>query len=300
MAVMTVAAPRSVRSLVLVAGVAAALVGCTFPGRPGTTTTRPPTTAPATTVRPPTTAPPTTAPPTGAVTPPPANGGFDYQIGAAYPPIAGVKIVTRPHEQRSPVAGLYNVCYINGFQAQSEDESWWLTNHRDLVLHSGGVPVKDDGWDELLLDTSTAAKREGLAAVVGGWIAECRTAGFQAVEIDNLDSYGRSGGRLTQSQAVAYLRLLANRAHGLGLAIAQKNSPELAGRRSELGTDFAVVEDCNRYDECDAFTAAYGDRVLVVEYQRSAFTKGCARWPQLSIVFRDMAVRTRTTAADIC
>jgi hypothetical protein len=234
------------------------------------------------------------------VSPPPANALFDYQIGGSHPPPAGTGIVTRAHETKAPVPGLYNVCYINGFQAQSDDEDWWLRTHRELVLQSGGRPVKDTEWDELLLDTSTATRRAALAEVVGVWIDECHDAGFQAIEIDNLDSYGRSGGRLTEEQGVAYLRLLADRAHRLGLAVGQKNAPELAGRRGALGTDFAVAEDCNRYDECDAFTRSYGDHVLVVEYQRSAFVKGCTRWPQLSIVLRDEAVSTRTQPGDMC
>src|SRR4051812_6756134 len=307
MAAMTVAAPRPVRLLSRVAalaGLAAVVAGCTFPGRPGT----PPTTKPVTTK--PATPPPTTvrssttttvaAPGGSAVVPPPPNAGFDYQIGGPYAPPAGVRIVTRAHETKSAVPGLYNVCYINGFQAQSEDEGWWLSQHRDLVLQSGGVPVKDPDWNELFLDITTAAKRDALAAIVGGWITECRSSGFQAVEIDNLDSYTRTGGKLRADQAVAFLRLLSDRAHRAGLAVGQKNTPDLSSRRSELGTDFAVAEECNRYDECDAYTGSYGDHVLLVEYRQADFTKGCARWPQLSIVLRDVNVVTHTTPDHIC
>jgi hypothetical protein len=241
-----------------------------------------------------------TDPPGSAVVLPPANAGFDYQIGATYTPPAGVSVVSRDREA-SPAPGLYNICYVNGFQAQTEDESWWLANHRDLVLSdSAGRPVKDSDWNELILDVSTAAKREGLGAIVGGWIAGCRSAGFQAVEIDNLDSYSRSGGRLTQAQAVSFMRVLTDRAHGLGLAVAQKNSSEITGRRAEMGTDFAVVEECNRYTECDTFTGAYGNEVFIVEYRQADFAKGCRDWPQLSIVLRDVAVQTRTTPDHIC
>jgi hypothetical protein len=292
---MAVTVGRSVRPLAVGAILTAGVLGCSRPTPPGppSPTTTVPAAAPTTTTSPPSGGPAT-------VTAPPPNALFDYQIGGNHPPPAGARVVTRAHETKAPVPGLYNVCYINGFQAQSADESWWLGTHRDLVLQSGGRPVKDTEWNELLLDTSTAAKRAGLAEVVGGWMTGCRDAGFQAVEIDNLDSYGRSGGRLTEDEGVAYLRLLADRAHRLGLAVGQKNAPELAGRRSALGTDFAVAEDCNRYDECDAFTRSYGDHVLVVEYQRSAFVKGCAQWPQLSIVLRDEAVSSTTKAGDMC
>ncbi len=52
------------------------------------------------------------------------------------------------------------------------------------------------------------------------------------------------------------------RAHtAAALAIAQKNSTEVLGRRAEMGTDFAVAEECNRYSECGDYTAVYGDQV---------------------------------------
>ena len=50
----------------------------------------------------------------------------------------------------------------------------------------------------------------------------------------------------------------------------------------------AVVEECNRYDECGDFTAVYGDQVYVIEYRRSDFDAGCAAFPELSIVLRDL------------
>ena len=96
------------------------------------------------------------------------------------------------------------------------------------------------------------------------------------------------------------MRLLADRAHGLGLAVAQKNSAEIAHRRAEMATDFAVVEECNRCDECDVYTDAYGDLVFVIEYRTADFVKGCRRWPQLSIVRRDVPLGTHTQPGDIC
>jgi hypothetical protein len=81
---------------------------------------------------------------------------------------------------------------------------------------------------------------------------------------------------------------LAERAHSVGLAIAQKNSAELVDRRAEMNTDFVVAEECNRYDECDVYTDSYGEHVLVIEYRRGDFEQGCADFPQLSIVLRDL------------
>ena len=228
---------------------------------------------------------------------PPANAGLDYQLGEPYAPPAGVGIVSRDRE--APIAaGLYNLCYVNGFQAQAAENAFWLEQHPTLVLRDAqGDPVIDQDWDEMLLDVSTAEKRTAIAAIVGGWIAGCADAGFDAVEIDNLDSYSRSGGRLQEADAVATMRLFADAAHAAGLAIAQKNSAELVGQRAAMGTDFVVAEECNRYDECDDYTAVYGAHVLVIEYRRQDFTRGCADFPELSIVLRDRNLVAPTAGA---
>lgn len=219
---------------------------------------------------------------------PPQGGLLDYQLGGAYPPPAGVTIVSRDRTS-VPAVGLYNICYVNGFQIQPGEESWWMTNHPDLVLRDGaGAPVIDADWNEMLIDVSTPAKQMAVAAVVGDWIDGCATAGFAAIEIDNLDSYSRSQGLLTMDDAVATMARFSTAAHARGLAIAQKNASELVPRKTALGTDFVVAEECNRYGECDVYTGGYGDHVLVIEYRRQDFDAGCAAYPQLAIVLRDL------------
>jgi hypothetical protein len=37
----------------------------------------------------------------------------------------------------SPAAGLYNICYVNGFQIQPDEEALWLAEHPDLILRDG-------------------------------------------------------------------------------------------------------------------------------------------------------------------
>ena len=54
-----------------------------------------------------------------------------------------------------------------------------------------------------------------------------------------------------------------------------------------MRTDFVVAEECNRYQECGDYTAAYGDAVIVIEYRQADFDAGCAAFPELSIVLRD-------------
>jgi len=221
---------------------------------------------------------------------PPANAGFDYQIGEAYAPPEGVAVVSRDRESE-PAPGLYNICYVNGYQTQPGEESFWLDSNPDLVLREAdGTPVLDEDWGEYLLDVGTEAKRAALAGIVGGWIEQCAADGFDAVEIDNLDSFSRSGGLLAEEDAVAFMALLSAVAHDAGLAVAQKNSAELLGWAAEMGTDFAVAEECNRWSECGDYQDTYGDRVFVIEYRRQDFEAGCADFPELSIVLRDRDV----------
>jgi len=235
---------------------------------------------------------------------PPVNAKFDYQIGGAYTPPSGVTVVSRDRKA-APAAGLYNICYVNAFQTQPDEIGWWQANHDDLLLKdSHGSYVVDEAWGENLLDTSTAAKRSALAGIVGGWIDGCATAGFKAVEPDNIDSYDRSTGLLTKANAVSYLTLLASRAHGDGLAIGQKNTTDLGTAGKSAGLDFAIAEECGRYDECDAFTSVYGSNVIVIEYTKSAFRKACTKWgASLSVVLRDVLVTapgSRTYQYDAC
>ncbi|MFD5791935.1 endo alpha-1,4 polygalactosaminidase [Streptomyces diastatochromogenes] len=225
-----------------------------------------------------------------AVRLPPRHAGFDYQIGGAYPPPAGVRIVSRDRSD-SPAPGLYNICYVNAFQAQPEERSSWPA---DLLLRDArGKVVIDEDWDEPLLDLRTPAKRERVAERVDRWIDGCAKKGYDAVEPDNYDSYTRSHHLLTAADATAFMRLLSRHAHARNLAVGQKNTAELAGQRRRAGLDFAVTEECGQYDECEVYAKAFDDRVVDIEYTDSGLRKAFARWgDRLSIVRRDVDVST--------
>ncbi|GAA3872092.1 endo alpha-1,4 polygalactosaminidase [Streptomyces lacrimifluminis] len=225
---------------------------------------------------------------------PPPHAGFDYQIGGAYPPPAGVRIVSRDRTA-TPAPGLYNICYVNAFQAQPGAEKSWPA---DLLLRdTNGETVVDDDWDEALLDIGTAVKRKRIAARVSEWIDGCADKGFDAVEPDNYDSYTRSDGLLSAADATAFITLLSRHAHARGLAIGQKNTVELAGLRKRAGLDFAVAEECGEYDECGEYAEAFDDRVVVIEYTDSGLRKARAAFgDRLSIVRRDVEVSTPGSA----
>lgn len=144
-----------------------------------------------------------------AVTLPPENGKWDYQLGGPYDPPTGTEIVVR--DRTEPLANVpYNICYINGFQTQPDEGDWWKggsypllsflcamlnldfisENHDALLLRRANGSYFEDlpDWPgEFFLDTRTPENRAAIAEVINPWITECATNGFNAVEPDNLD-----------------------------------------------------------------------------------------------------------------
>ncbi|PZF57464.1 hypothetical protein DEJ23_07580 [Curtobacterium sp. MCSS17_008] len=198
----------------------------------------------------------------------PTAGLPDYQLGGGYTPAVGVTIVERDSTDR-PASGKYGICYVNGFQTQpGRLAAWKRTAPSALLRDAKGRLVSDPGWpDEVLLDTRTAAKRAAITKELTRYVARCADRGFDAVEFDNLDSWTRSGKRLTRAGNLALAKALVRVGHGHGLAVGQKNTPQLgtAGRKT-TGFDFVVAEECVQYDECSAYTAVYGKRVIDIEY----------------------------------
>lgn len=224
---------------------------------------------------------------------PPAGAVIDYQLGAAYPPAPEAAIVVRDRAAQA-ANDRYGICYVNAFQTQPDELAGWSHDHPDLLLRdSTGQPVQDPDWPgEQLFDLRTASSRAHLLQIVGPWIDGCAENGYEAVEPDNLDSWTRSQGLLSRKHAEAFARLLTERAHASGLAVAQKNSAELSS--TDLGFDFAVAEECEVHDECMAYTAAFGDHVIEIEYTDNgaqAFTRACAlRGDRVSVLLRDREV----------
>jgi hypothetical protein len=240
-----------------------------------------------------------------AVAPPPANARFDYQIGDPYRPPAGVQVVSRDWHEGQPLRRGYSICYVNAFQTQPRAR--WPAG---LVLRKLG---DDPNWGgEYLLDISTRAKRRRIAARLQPWIETCARKGFDAVEPDNLDSWTRFDGTplarevpFGKRQALAFARLIAHRAHALGLAVAQKNTAGLTRAQvRRVGFDFAIAEECGRYRECGAYRRVYGNHVIAIEYRRRDFEYDCRTvGDRISVVLRDVNVTapgSRTYRYDAC
>ncbi|MGI6878314.1 endo alpha-1,4 polygalactosaminidase [Microbacterium sp. gxy059] len=196
---------------------------------------------------------------------PPAEGVFDYQLGGAYDEVGGepIDVVVRD-AAADPLADAYSVCYVNGFQTQPGDDAW---PEEVLLRDADGSVVVDPDWpDERVLDPSTAEQRRAILEILAPIIEGCASGGFDAVEIDNLDTWTRFDA-IDEEGARELARAYVDVAHEAGLAVAQKNAAEIAEvARDELGFDFAVTEECAAWGECGAYADAYGDRVLQIEY----------------------------------
>jgi len=224
----------------------------------------------------------------------PTGAAVDYQLGGAYDPPEGVGIVARDSTEH-PAPGVWSICYVNGFQTQPGERARWAGANADLVLRDdAGHPVRDPAWpDEFILDTSTAERRERIADELGADLERCATSGFDAVEIDNLDSFTRADG-LTLDGNLALAGLFARQAHELGLLIGQKNTAEHTARlHDEVGFDFAVAEECLEFGECSAYTEVYGEAVIDIEYLAAAPTDA-----ELESICSDPARPTSTVVRD--
>jgi hypothetical protein len=220
----------------------------------------------------------------------PVGPDVDYQLGGARSVPANVGIVVRDRTAH-PVAGRYNVCYVNGFQTQTSEKRFW-NKRPGLILKRHGHRVVDSAWGEWLLDIRTPHKRQRLAGIMRTWVRGCAAHGFEAVEFDNLDSFTRSHRLIRRAQTVAYARLLVRAAHNAGLSAGQKNFSEFDGRT--VGYDFAVAEECGRYRECGSYVAHYGRRVLSIEYRRVDFRWTCGHYgSRLPVVLRDVDLTPR-------
>ncbi|WP_298255185.1 endo alpha-1,4 polygalactosaminidase [uncultured Arthrobacter sp.] len=217
----------------------------------------------------------------------PAGARLDYQLGGAYEPATGVQVVVRDVSD-PPAADLYSVCYLNGFQTQPEESASWGAD--GLVLLVDGVPLADPEWpDEFLLDTSTADQRTAIAERIGVGLQECADKGYEAVELDNLDSYTRSDGLLTLPDNLELAAMLVEHSHDLGMLVGQKNAAEESATFKDVGFDFAVAEQCVEFDECADYADAYGTAVLGIEYPEESGVEDPCTAPDRpeSMVLRD-------------
>jgi hypothetical protein len=130
-----------------------------------------------------------------------------------------------------------------------------------------------DGWpDERWLDIR---QHDVLRPLLAARLDLCVQKGFDGVDPDWLDHHTQETGfPITAADQLAFNRMLAGMAHERGLAIGLKNDLSQVADLAEL-YDFAVVEQCAEYDECDQLRPFLdrGKPVFHVEYdlRTSAF-----------------------------
>lgn len=109
----------------------------------------------------------------------------------------------------------------------------------------------------------------------------CSEKGFDAIEPDNMEIYtNRTRFPLTYQDQLTYAIWLASEAHSRGLAIGQKNAPDMTADLVNL-YDFAITEDAHYYgwaDELIPYIKA-GKPVFAAEYtDMDVDFKAACRW----------------------
>lgn len=229
---------------------------------------------------------------------PPPGVGFDYQLGGDYPLPAGAELVVRQWSGGSADEDAYSVCYINAFQTEAEP------GHPDSIINWPEGLVWDEAEDpewpgEHPIDISSNRNRRTAVDFITHRFQECVERGFDAVELDNLDTFTRyPDAPFDRDDAIAYARLLVDAATELGLAVGQKNTPELLDvARTEIGFGFAIVEECGQFEECQAYVDTYEGRVYDVEYTDEGLTAACEAIGDVAgVVQRDVGLVTPEAA----
>jgi hypothetical protein len=160
------------------------------------------------------------------------TGGLDLDLHTDVIDVdldVGRSVVEYFHDRGTKV-----VCYISvgSFERWREDADAFP----ERVL---GDPY--EGWSgERWLDIR---RIDLLAPIMEGRLDTCAEKGFDGVEPDNMQIHdNETGFPLTYRDQLRYARWLADEAHERGLAIGQKNAPDMTVDLVDL-YDFAITED---------------------------------------------------------
>jgi hypothetical protein len=155
--------------------------------------------------------------------------------------------------------GHHVVCYVNAGAYEN-----WRPDAAQFPSATKGKGL--DGWPgEQWLDVR---QWQALRPVIEARMDLCRSKGFDAIELDNVDGYSNDTGfPLTAADQLTYNRNLAASAHARGLSVGLKND---LGQVTDLvaSFDWALNEQCFEFSECEAlrpFLAA-GKAAFNVEY----------------------------------
>lgn len=155
--------------------------------------------------------------------------------------------------------GVRTACYINAgaFERWRPDASTFPAE----VLGKAYAGWPGERWLDI-------RRLDLLAPILEARLDLCRDKGFDTVEADNVNGFENDTGfAIDRTDQLAFNRWLAAAAHARGLSIGLKNTGLLA---ADLVDDFdwALVESCYRYNECQLFApfGRAGKAVFVIEY----------------------------------
>src|SRR5579862_3216996 len=155
-------------------------------------------------------------------------------------------------------AGGHAICYV--------DAGTWENWRPDAGAYPSSVMGLSNGWPgEKWLDIRQTSV---LLPIIDARVAKCVTAGFDAVEFDNVDGYTNDTGfPLTASDQLTFDTDLAGLAHARGLSVGLKNDLDQLGQLQNV-FDFAINEQCAQFHECSAYNGwvAAGKVVAEIEY----------------------------------
>jgi hypothetical protein len=165
--------------------------------------------------------------------------------------------------------GVYVICYFSAGTSESYNPDRVKFTAENLGKTYAGYP------DEIWVDINSANVRH----ILQERLAYASHTGCDAVEPDNVNFQDNDTGfKVSKTDQLKFLLWLAQKSHGLGMAIGLKNNLEQAVQLQPY-FDFAVNEQCFQYDECDqlsVFTEA-GKAVFHAEYDEQYRTNEQAR-----------------------
>lgn len=191
--------------------------------------------------------------------------------------------------------GIYMVCYLN----VGSYEPW----RSDSKEYSKDLFLQDDpDWPgEVFLNVKEAFEPNSeLAKILRKRIQMCKDKGFDAIEPDNLQNHENTSGTLTEQDQVNFNTWFADQVHEAGMAVFQKNGPDLVmlkdsqGRRMVDVFDGILNESCAKYDECAAL-AEYvkrGKLALDVEYEESLLKCDLAKKYGFNMMYKDRNLKS--------
>ena len=152
------------------------------------------------------------------------------------------------------------ICYMSA--------GTWEDWRQDASRFPASVIGTRNGWEgEKWLDIRNL---DVLGPIIEARMDLCKAKGFDGVEPDNVDGYANSTGfPLSSADQLKFNTFLANAAHARGLSIGLKNDLDQVKALEPL-FDWALNEECFRYNECSALTSFVqaGKAVFHVEYNR--------------------------------